>query len=219
MAPFLVEFFPGNRLIAAPMFRFVAKLLLVLAVAALAAAGARVWLSPDPTYTLESSLHGSRYWDYDELIRDAGSKYGVDPMLIKSVVWRESKFQPDKVGTSGERGLMQVGEAAAADWAKAEKVETFMPTDLFDPKTNLDAGVWYLSRAVERWKAKADPVPFALAEYNAGRSRVDRWIAQTARAEDANAADLLAVIDFPITRKYVETITARHRFYRARGRM
>ena len=201
------------------MFRLIAKIVLVLACAALAAVGVRLWMSPDPIYTLESSLSGSRYWEYDDLIRDAAKKYGVDPLLIKAVVWRESKFHPDKVGTSGERGLMQVGEAAAADWAKAEKVETFMPTDLFDPKVNLEVGVWYLSRALERWKVKADAIPFALAEYNAGKKRVDRWIAQTQLGENARAEDLVTQIDFPTTRKYIEDITARHRFYRERGRM
>lgn len=201
------------------MIRFAITLFLVLACAALVAAGVRFGLSPDAIYTLESAISGSRYGAHDDLIRDAAKKYGVDPMLIKAVVWRESKFHPDKVGTSGERGLMQVGEAAAADWAKAEKVETFMPTDLFDPKVNLEVGVWYLSRALERWKGKADPVPFALAEYNAGRSRVDRWIAETQRGEGAKAEDLVAQIDFPTTRKYIEDITARHRFYRERGRM
>lgn len=201
------------------MFRLLAKLLLVLTCAALAAAGVRLWMSPDPAYTLEATLHGGRYWEYDDLIRDASKRYGVDPLLIKAVVWRESKFHPDKVGTSGERGLMQVGEAAAADWAKAEKVETFMPTDLFDPKVNLEVGVWYLARALERWKSKADAIPFALAEYNAGRSRVDRWVAASGRAENTNAEQLVGQIDYPTTRKYIETITARYRFYREQGRM
>ena len=201
------------------MLRFVRTLIFILLLAALTAASGLLWLSPDPRYTIEAWLRGDRYWDYDDLIIAAANKNGVDPMLIKSIVWRESAFHPDKVGTSGERGLMQVGEAAAADWAKAEKVETFMPTDLFDPKVNLEVGVWYLSRGLERWKAKADPIPFALAEYNAGRSRVDRWIAESQRGEGAKAEDLIAAIDFPLTRKYVETITARHRFYRERGRM
>jgi soluble lytic murein transglycosylase len=112
---------------------------------------------------------------------------------------------------------MQVGEGAARDWATAEKIETFVPTDLFDARTNIEVGTWYLAKALARWKTKANPLPFALAEYNAGRTRVDRWIAATDLGDKATAEDLVAVIDFPTTRRYVQDIVRRHRFYRERG--
>jgi soluble lytic murein transglycosylase len=140
-------------------------------------------------------------------------------MLVKAIIWRESRFHPEKVGTSGERGLMQVMEPAAADWVKAEKIETFQPTDLFDPKTNMEVGVWYFARAMERWKDRDNPIPFALAEYNAGRSRADRWVAATNLGDKAEAADFIQAIDFPTTRSYVEEITRRYQFYRDRGRL
>jgi soluble lytic murein transglycosylase len=197
------------------MARFLRRLVFAVALAAFLAAGFVLWTAPDPTYRLQSWLAGSRYTRYDALIADLARKHGADPLLIKAIVWRESAFQTEKVGTSGERGLMQVGEAAAGDWAKAMKIETFVPTDLFDPKTNIDAGTWYFKKALDRWKHKADPIPFALAEYNAGHARVERWIADTGRGEEATAEDLLRVIDFPTTRKYIEDITARYHFYQA----
>ena len=76
---------------------------------------------------------------------------------------------------------------------------------------------WYLSRALEKWKDKDDPVPFALAEYNAGASRVDRWIAATGVGPKADAHDFLNAMDFPTTRRYVDDIMARQKFYRLRG--
>jgi soluble lytic murein transglycosylase len=198
------------------MARFLKRLFFVLALAAPAAAGWALWRSPDPTYTLASWLAGSRYTRYEAIITDVANKHGLDPLLVKAIVWRESSFHPDKIGTVGERGLMQVGEAAAKDWALAEKIETFMPTDLFDPKTNVEVGTWYFKKALERWKQRDDPVPFALAEYNAGRVRVDRWVAETGRGGEVRARDLMLAIDFPTTRRYVEDITARHRFYQQR---
>lgn len=195
------------------MVRFLKRLLLVVLFAALAGAGWVLVRSPDPTFTLYSWMAGSRYSRYDALINDLAGKHGIDPLLIKAIVWRESSFHPDKIGTVGERGLMQVGEAAAKDWALATKVETFMPTDLFDPKTNVEVGTWYFKKALDRWSRKEDPVPFALAEYNAGRVRVDRWVAETKREEEATARDLMLAIDFPTTRRYIEDITARYRFY------
>ena len=197
------------------MIRFCKRLCLILVFAALAAAGLMLWRSPDPEYQLQAWLAAGRFSAYDGMIADAARKHGLDPLLVRAVVWRESAFSPTKIGTSGERGLMQVGEAAAQDWAAAEKIETFVPTDLFDAKTNLEAGTWYLKKALERWKLKADPVPFALAEYNAGHGRVERWIAATERGEEAQAGNLMRVMDFPTTRKYIEDITARQRFYQA----
>jgi soluble lytic murein transglycosylase len=200
------------------MVRFFKRLCFAILLGALVAASVVLWRSPDPAYTLSSWLAGARYSRYDPMIADIAAKYGLDPLLVKAIVWRESAFHPDKIGSVGERGLMQVGEAAAQDWARVEKVETFVPTDLFDAKTNLEIGMWYFSRALDRWSAKDDPVPFALAEYNAGRVRVDRWVAETGRGDQANSHDLLATIDFPTTRKYIDDITSRHRLYQERTR-
>ena len=153
------------------------------------------------------------------LFRSVAEKQGIEPELVKAIAWRESAFSADKIGTSGERGLMQLSEAAAGDWAKAEKLETFVPTDLFDSRMNLEAGAWYLRRALDHWKSKEAPLPFALAEYNAGRGRVERWIAATSMADQANADDLLGAIDYPTTRRYIDEVTRRMRFYRERGRL
>lgn len=198
------------------MWRFLKGLVLILLLAATTAAGIALWRSPDPLYTVHEWLASSRYRQYDALIADVAARNGLDPHLLKAVIWRESAFHADKVGTSGERGLMQVGEAAATDWAKAERIETFTPTDLFDARTNLAVGGWYLARALERWKQRDRPEVFALAEYNAGRSRVDRWIAETRLAEKANADDLIGTINFPGTRRYIEDILARRDLYAGR---
>lgn len=199
------------------MLRFLRKLVLVLALAAITAAGLLVWFSPDPLYAAQEMSSFGRYAKYDALISEMSKKHKVDPALVKALIWRESGFHDNKLGSKGERGLMQVGEAAATDWARAAKIETFVPTDLFEPRTNVEVGAWYLSRALEKWKEKDDPIPFALAEYNAGASRVDRWMAATGAGSNADARDLISAIDFPTTRKYVEDIADRHQFYRKRG--
>ena len=136
----------------------------------------------------------------------------MDALLVKAVVWRESRFEKNKVGGAGERGLMQVGERAARDWAAAQRIETFMFTDLFDARTNLQAGTWYLARALENWRDRDDPLPFALAEYNAGRSRVQQWA-----GDRATAAEMLRACDVPGTRRYVDDIVRRFRSYREHG--
>jgi len=137
---------------------------------------------------------------------------------VKAVVWRESRFDPQKYGTAGERGLMQVSQKAANEWARENRIDNFHDDDLFDPKTNLEAGAWYLRRALERWQSQPDPLPFALAEYNAGASRAQRWAAGN-ETVSISKKDFLRHVDFPGTRKYVESIIERYDFYKRRGRM
>lgn len=198
------------------MRRFLRNIFLVLVFGAAAAIAVLLMRSPDPTYLAQEWLAFGRYAEHDALIRETAEKHGVDPLLIKAVVWRESAFNPEKTGTSGERGLMQVMEGAAQDWAKAQKVETFVPTDLFEPRTNVEIGTWYLKRALDRWKNKEEPIPFALAEYNAGASRVDRWVRESGVGDRTDAHDLLKTMDFPTTRRYVTDILARYRYYQER---
>lgn len=199
------------------MSRFLFKLIIC---ALLAAAASVVYLSSqsgDPVYTLQEWISPLRFQRHDALIRSVAAAHRLDPLLVKAVVWRESRFDAQKFGSAGERGLMQVSEKAAQEWARENRVENFRVEELFDPKTNLEAGTWYLRRAVQHWESQVDPIPFALAEYNAGASRAQRW---------AGGDDIVippetfrANIDFPGTRKYVDSILARFEFYKRRGRM
>src|SRR5205809_1776074 len=198
------------------------RFLLKVFICALLATGASLaYLSTqsgDPIYTLSEWISPARFQQYDGLIRSVAAEHHLDPMLVKAVVWRESRFDAQKFGTAGERGLMQVSEKAAAEWARGKKVENFRVEELFDPKTNLEAGTWYLRRAIEHWQNQSNPLPFALAEYNAGPSRALRW----AGGDDTKpvaAKKFLDNIDFPGTRKYVDSIIARYKFYKRRGRM
>lgn len=191
------------------------RLIFAGAVVLLLAAGAAIDPAIDLRYRLLEALPGSSYRDFDPLIDALGEKHGVSPGLVKAVVWQESRFNPLATGAAGERGLMQVTEIAAKDWVAANQIETFAPSDLFDPKTNLEAGVWYLSRALRRYSDRDDPRPFALAEYNAGKSRVNRWKGET--GGEPTAGEFQAGIDFPSTAAYIANILAREEFYRRRG--
>ena len=183
------------------------RLLVVLLCAANVALAVVLWRAPDPGYQIHEMIALGRYSEHDRLIAEAAKKHGVDPLLVKAVVWRESRFTATKVGSAGERGLMQVGEAAAHDWAAAHRIEVFVNADLFDAKTNLEAGTWYLGRALEHWKDRDDPIPFALAEYNAGRSRVERWAAEGADSQRMMRSAIGS------TRGYVDDIIRRYHLY------
>lgn len=198
--------------------RIVLKLLICGLLAAGAGTAYLALRSGDTVYTFHEWISPARFQQHDDSIRTVAAQYGVDPMLVKAVVWRESRFDAHKYGSAGEHGLMQVTERAAGEWAQENKVENFRVEELFDPKVNLQAGTWYLARALGHWKNQVDPIPFALAEYNAGASRAQRW----AGGNDAAAVPAAVFrknIDFPGTRKYVKNVLGRLEFYQRRGRM
>lgn len=195
------------------------KLALVLVLSAVAAVGYLVLRTKDPLYVVRELKNWSDFKQYDSLITQIANEHLLDPRLVKAVVWRESQFQTDMVGRNNERGLMQVSEIAAREWAKSNAVPNFEPNQLFNPEVNLEIGCWYLSKALQRWNSQTEPVPFALAEYNAGKSRVDRWIrvALQRNKQPLSAEAFEDSIDFPSTAHYVRTILARYDYYKRRG--
>ncbi len=163
---------------------------------------------------------GYLYWQerqpkenpYDPIIAEVSREYGVDPFLIRALIWRESRFNPLTYGTAQEHGLMQVTPAVGEAWAKANKIPDFGVDDLYNPVVNIRAGTWYLSHAIHRWSQTDDPVTFALAEYNAGRSNALKWV----DPEDPQShIAFMNRITFPGTQKYVEVILAKREEYRA----
>jgi soluble lytic murein transglycosylase len=147
----------------------------------------------------------------DVPILAAARSYGVDPALIKAVVWRESRFNPSARGRAQEIGLMQLRDAAAREWAEAEHRQGFAHEDCLDPATNTLAGTWYLRKLLRRYTAADDPMPYALADYNAGRANVLKWNSGGAAT---NSALFIAQIGFPGTRAYVKAILRRYARYR-----
>jgi soluble lytic murein transglycosylase len=200
------------------MVRFAFKFILCVLLAIAAGFGFLALRSGDPVYTFYEWLSPARFHQYDQLIRSVAAENHIDPLLIKAVVWQESRFDPQKYGIARERGLMQVSEKAADEWARENKVEDFRVEELFDPKTNLQAGSWYLRRAFQHWEQQPNPLPFALAEYNAGASRAQRW-AGGGDTTGMTAPEFLRRIDFRSTRKYVDSIIERYEFYKRRGQM
>ena len=156
------------------------------------------------TWWLEQSQDGP--------IRSAAQRYGVEPALVKAVVWRESHFHPRVRGAVGEIGLMQVREGAAREWAVAEKLQAFEHTDCFDPVTNTLAGTWYLNKLLRRYSQTDDPRPYALADYNAGRGNVLKWLGGSAAT---NSATFIGQMGFPGTKAYVRAVLRRYERYRA----
>ena len=148
----------------------------------------------------------------DTVIKNAADRYQVDPALIKAVIWKESLFRPDVRGGAGELGLMQLQEIAAQEWADAEQLRPFNHNICLDPQTNVLAGTFYLAKLLKRYRDTDDAVPYALADYNAGRSNVLKWNQGEAKT---NSTAFIDQIGFPSTRQYVLDVMKRARRYRS----
>ncbi|HEY5913680.1 MAG TPA: lytic transglycosylase domain-containing protein [Verrucomicrobiae bacterium] len=162
-----------------------------------------------------SALYWGRDWwvehSQDRVIRAAARRYDLHPALVKAIVWRESRFNPAAKGRAEEFGLMQLQEEAAREWADAERVSGFDHQHCFNPATNTLAGTWYLRKLLKRYTNTDNPLPYALADYNAGRGNVLKW----AKAEAAtNSAAFLEQIGFPGTKAYVQAVMTRFEHYR-----
>jgi soluble lytic murein transglycosylase len=144
-------------------------------------------------------------------IRAAAQRYGVDPALVRAVIQRESRFNPNARGQAHEVGLMQIQEITAQEWADAEHVRPFEHAHCFDPGTNTLAGTFYLSKLLKRYAQTDNPMIYALADYNAGRGNTVKW---NTGAAATNSAVFMEQIGFPGTRSYVKSVTRRYAVYR-----
>jgi peptidoglycan lytic transglycosylase len=153
---------------------------------------------------------------YNRIIEETAATYRVDKFLVKAVIRRESKFDAFAYGSRGEIGLMQVMPGTGDEWARATGHRDFGRGSLWLPRMNVEVGTWYLARALRRWQNMDDPIPFALAEYNAGPGNVQRWLPA---GQSTTARQFLEAITYPGVRRYVETVRDYEESYKAAGRL
>lgn len=109
---------------------------------------------------------------FDSLIEYWATAQGQDWRLIKAIVRQESEFDPVAVSGCGACGLMQLMPGTADEMGVSHG-------KIFDPDSNLRAGIGYYKKMYKCYPEIADPVErikFALAAYNAGRGNVNKAI-------------------------------------------
>lgn len=137
---------------------------------------------------------------YYEDIRREAARYDLDPLLVAAVVRVESSFVRDRVSKVGAVGLMQLMPETArwiVQQPGAPKVST---DDLTDPEASLAMGSWYLSYLIERFHGNTVA---AVAAYNAGPNRVERWLKEGQWDGTLEHADRIPVGE---TRHFVQRV-------------
>lgn len=148
---------------------------------------------------------------YAKEIKTAALKHKLDPLLVRAVIFQESRFDPFALGDDGEYGLMQVlPSGSVTDWAKMNRKPKPSNDQLTNPELNLEIGCWYLARAMKRYKGYRHQTALALAQYNAGARRADKWKPPTPNG------DVIQRINIQSTRRYVSNIIRRYRKYSAK---
>ena len=101
--------------------------------------------------------------EVDGYLISSGTRHGVDPLLLYSVMHQESSFKSRAISPKGARGLMQLMPLTAARYGV---------TNIFDPKQNIEGGARYLHFLLDHFNGDLN---LALAGYNAGEGAVEKY--------------------------------------------
>lgn len=112
--------------------------------------------------------------EHRDIFEAAARAKSVDAVLLRSLTKQESGFNRTAVSSSGALGLMQMIPPTAREIADDLKLGRLtLPTDLFQPERNIKMGTHYVAKMLTQFKGH---VPLALAAYNNGPTRVERWM-------------------------------------------
>ena len=136
---------------------------------------------------LTPAASASYYYNTDDIqqrVIAEAKRQNMTPSLALAIAKVESNFNPQALSHVGAKGVMQIMPRTA------EKVFGVPRSRLFDPDVNIELGVRFMKKLLERYDGRLD---IALSHYNGG-SRVK------------NRHGELRVI--PATRDYVDKVLA-----------
>lgn len=137
----------------------------------------------------------------------------VESALLLALSRQESEFNIAAVSRVGARGLMQLMPATARQTAGRMGLPYDEARLLIDPDYNAQLGSFYLRQLLNMWDGH---YVLALASYNAGEGRVQRWIRDFGdpRSGQVDVVDWIELIPFTETRNYVQRILEGVQIYR-----
>lgn len=143
------------------------------------------------------SLNNNRISPYDAIIKKCANALDWDWRLLASLVYQESKFEPEASAWTEASGLMQI---------MPETAEELGITDPNDPNDNLKGGTKYLRELERNFKTVPDSVQrikFTMAAFNCGVAHVfDAQRLASKRGLDSlvwddNVEDMIMALSYP----------------------
>lgn len=137
---------------------------------------------------------------FDAEVHQYAQKWGLTPASIWAIIKKESAFESQIMSYANAYGLMQIIPPTASRLTESLGMELEDVRQLYDPNLNILLGSYYLSNLMERYDGNLYQ---ALAAYNAGEHRVDRW----RKTIDVSDDDFfMENIEFEQTRTYVRRV-------------
>ena len=138
----------------------------------------------------------------------------VEWALVHSLMRQESRFDTQAKSHAGARGLMQLMPATAKQTARKMGVAHQTSWLTSRPSHNIKLGSRYLKQMLDRYNGY---YPMAIAAYNAGPGRVDRWIKEIGdpRRGEIDLVTWGELIPIYETRNYVQRVMEGTYVYRS----
>ena len=143
---------------------------------------------------------------YSRLVEKEATDFDIDPLLLYSLIFQESLFEPPARSFAGAHGLTQIIPTTGAEIAQRLGYPNYSTSLLNRPFVNVRFGAYYL-----RWVqdfAYENPVA-ALAGYNAGPGNARTWFDRSAPDE----ALFIERIPYNETRLYLQRILTHYAHY------
>jgi len=143
---------------------------------------------------------------YDSLFQYYSGLIGYDWVLAKAQAKQESNFNPDAVSRCGAKGLAQFLDSTFAEWEDGTPgvqppIKTYSP---YNPEDCISAQIHYMKWLLNLCQGD---VRYALAGYNWGPGRVQKYIQAGNKFEDV--CQLMP----PETQNYVSQIMYFYQLY------
>jgi soluble lytic murein transglycosylase len=141
---------------------------------------------------------------------------GVETALVLAIARQETLFRADAVSPAGALGIMQLMPATARIVARSIDLRFNRGKLLSDPAYNATLGGSHLANLIANYDGS---YVLAVAAYNAGEGRVNRWMRANGdpRDDDVDVIDWVETIPFEETRNYVQRVLESLQVYRRVG--
>lgn len=146
---------------------------------------------------------------FQEYVVPYSKKYGVDELLVYSIIREESRFQKDVVSPADAVGLMQLIPPTARTVARQIGINGFSTSMLTIPRINIEMGIFYFKQVLDQFNGD---VELALASYNAGPHRAANW---KVRFYGLEKDEFIEEVPFRETRNYIRRILRSYGAYKA----